>query len=467
MAGMGIEMAWYDSAVFYHIHPLSLCGQIGGEAGGAYFGKLAGWAEHAKKMGCNAVYIGPVFQTEAQGRGTVDYYKVDQRLGLNEDFKEWVAQCHRIGMRVVVEGSFNHVGRDFFAFWHLRQNKAKSAYKEWFSNVDFNSDNEYGDGFRYEGWGGYHQFVRLNLQNPWLNDYQFDIVRYWIREFDIDGICLGAVEEEDYDFIKILRKAVQKEKTGFLLMGEPADGDYGYWANDRLLHLVVDHEMHNALVSAHNGSGYPVIAHAVKRRMELCPGKKLYTYVDNYDGLRIYEKLNRPEHRYLVTLLLYTLSGIPSVFCGSEFCLGMKKKRDADGGRRQVMELEDYSHAYLQDEITYLHCLLGRASQQFMELAKGRYKELLLTDGQYAFARVLGKAAMVTVLNNEDRLIRVEIPLPFPAGRAVDILEAAVDWEKGFIESLDISGCRQFAVKDNELHLDLPANGGMLIWVVA
>ena len=122
-------MAWYDSAVFYHIYPLGLCGcphDNHGE-GGSHFDRLTEWADHAARLGCTALYIGPLFESSTHGYDTIDYRRVDRRLGTNEDFRRFVDHCHREGIRVVVDGVFNHTGRGFFAFEDLRKNREASA----------------------------------------------------------------------------------------------------------------------------------------------------------------------------------------------------------------------------------------------------------------------------------------------------------------------------------------------------
>ena len=461
-------MSWYDNAVFYYIHPLSLCGceHESIETKGSHFDKLAEWAKHAKDMGCNAIFIGPVFTTEAHGYGINDYYKIDQRLGTNEDFKSWVAGCHKLGMHVVADCSFNHVGRGFFAFLQLKKDKRKSSYKEWFSDVNFFRDNTYGDGLCYENWGGYDQLVKINLLNPWVVDYFLDVVRFWINELGIDGLRINAVDEMDYDFIKEVRKTAEREKLDFFLMGDFFGLSYTHWVNDKMLHSAANNELQKALIFAHNDCGYPVVAKTLRDMNEQCPQARLYTFVDNYDVSHIYEKLNKPEHRYLVSLLQYTVPGIPSLYNGSEFSFRKIKKAESEESE-EALRLADYKNAYLFDEITHLHCLLGRIRQQFPVLSQGCYKELLLADDQFAFAMVLDKSAMITVVNNENRMVRVEIPLPIHAKKAIDMLEAVIDWNKEPKESLDISKCREFSVKDNELLLELPANGGSLILVTA
>ena len=129
-------MAWYDSAVFYHIYPLGLCGSKHENIGEAenHFDKLKEWADHACKMNFTAIYIGPLFESVGHGYETTDYKKVDCRIGTNADFKEYVKYCHKLGIKVIVDGVFNHVGREFFAFKDVKEKRENSPYCSWFCN---------------------------------------------------------------------------------------------------------------------------------------------------------------------------------------------------------------------------------------------------------------------------------------------------------------------------------------------
>ena len=122
-------MAWYDESVFYHIYPL---GMLGAEKENDYkevrhrLPELKKWIPYLKEMGFNAIYIGPLFESVGHGYETTDYRKLDTRLGDNADLKDYVASCHKEGIRVIFDGVFNHVGRDFFAFRDLKEKRETS-----------------------------------------------------------------------------------------------------------------------------------------------------------------------------------------------------------------------------------------------------------------------------------------------------------------------------------------------------
>ena len=167
-------------------------------------------------IGCNALYIGPLFQSVGHGYETTDYKTLDSRLGTNEDLVEFVKYCHEKKVHVIFDGVFNHVGRDFFAFQDVKKNREQSAYKDWFCNVNFNNDNSYHDGFSYDNWGGYDLLVKLNQRNPAVIDYICSVIQYWVDTFDVDGIRLDAADVLDFDFMKALLKAEPlAERVGF------------------------------------------------------------------------------------------------------------------------------------------------------------------------------------------------------------------------------------------------------------
>ena len=415
-------MAWYDSAVFYHIYPLGLCGCPHDNHGeqGSHFNKITKWSDHAQRIGCTAIYIGPLFKSGSHGYDTIDYRTVDNRLGTNEDFKAYVKHCHKIGMKVIVDGVFNHTGRGFFAFEDLKRNREHSRYRDWYCNVNFWGNNEYNDGFSYDNWGGHNLLVKLNMWNQEVKNYLFDTVRFWITEFDIDGIRLDAADVLDFGFMRDLRGVCDAMKPDFWLMGEVIHGDYSRWANAGMLHSVTNYELHKGLFSGHNDHNYFEIAHSVKRLLGIVGDKiRLYTFVDNHDVARIYSKLNNKAHLANVTMLLYTLPGIPSVYYGSEFGVEGNKEWGSDWNLRPCLELSDFDE---NADLPKLHKALGRLKAQFPALTWGEYKELSLTTQQYAFARTLDGKSVITALNNGDNAAHLEIPLPVNANHAVNLL---------------------------------------------
>ncbi|MGN0152770.1 MAG: alpha-amylase family glycosyl hydrolase [Wujia sp.] len=410
-------MAWYDEAVFYHIYPLGL---TGAPKHNDYtepvhrLRTLIPWIDHIRDIGCNALYIGPLFESVGHGYETTDYRKLDSRLGDNQDLKDFVSECHSKGIRVILDGVFNHTGRDFFAFQDICKNRENSPYRDWYCNVNFYGNTEYNDGFSYDNWGGYNLLVKLNQRNPAVRDYICDVIRFWVSEFDIDGIRLDAADVLDFDFMKALRHVANEVKPEFWLMGEVIHGDYNRWVNEGTLHSVTNYQLHKALYSGHNDHNYFEIAHTVKRLYGIGGngphGLKLYNFVDNHDVERIYTKLNNKAHYVPVHVLLYTLPGIPSIYYGSEFGIEGKKERFSDDSLRPAISLDDYKDAIQNNNCTKVITALGHARQKLKELSYGDYRELLLTNRQYAYARSYNAETAVITVNNDDSSYVMTVP---------------------------------------------------------
>ena len=410
-------MAWYDEAVFYHIYPLGLTGApMRNDYGEPQhrLRKLFPWIDHIQELGCNALYIGPLFESQTHGYDTTDYRKLDSRLGTNQDLKDFVAACHAKDIRVVLDGVFNHTGRDFFAFRDIQEHREYSQHRDWYCNVDFWGNNEYNDGFSYENWGGYNLLVKLNQHNPAVRDYICDVIRFWVSEFDVDGIRLDAADVLDFEYMKALRRTANEVKPEFWLMGEVIHGDYSRWVNEGTLHSVTNYQLHKALYSGHNDHNYFEIAHTVKRLYEMGgnrpEGLKLYNFVDNHDVERIYTKLQNKAHFTPVHVLLYTLPGVPSVYYGSEFGIEGKKERYSDDSIRPELDLADYGNAVEENPCTKLIAALGRIRQHAKELSYGDYKELLLRNRQYAFSRNLDGKSVIVMVNNDDNGAEFSVP---------------------------------------------------------
>ena len=404
-------MAWYDEAVFYHIYPLGLTGAPKQNSYGEpvhRLKKIIPWIDHIKEIGCNAIYIGPLFESVGHGYETTDYKKLDSRLGTNEDLTEFVKECHEKGIRVILDGVFNHTGRDFFAFQDIKQNRENSQYKDWYCNVNFSGNNEYNDGFSYENWGGYNLLVKLNQKNPAVRDYICDVIRFWVSEFDIDGIRLDAADVLDFDYMKALRGVANEVKPDFWLMGEVIHGDYNRWVNEGTLHSVTNYQLHKALYSGHNDHNYFEIAHTVKRLYGM-GGIKLYNFVDNHDVERIYTKLNNKAHFTPVHILMYTLPGVPSIYYGSEFGIEGKKEAYSDDSLRPALNLDDYKEAVKTNPCTGLIAALGKIRQENPALSYGDFNELILTNRQYAFSRNYNGVSVVVAVNNDDNGVDLDL----------------------------------------------------------
>lgn len=441
-------MSWYNEAIFYHIYPLGLTGAPAQNDYGApahRLNTLLPWIDHIQKIGCTALYIGPLFESVGHGYETTDYKKLDSRLGTNEDLTNFVAACHEKGIRVIFDGVFNHTGRDFFAFKDIQEHRERSRYVNWYCNVNFCGNTEYNDGFSYENWGGYNLLVKLNQRNPEVQNYICDVIRFWVSEFDIDGIRLDAADVLDFDFMHALRRTADEVKEDFWLMGEVIHGDYSRWVNGDTLHSVTNYALHKALYSGHNDHNYFEIAHTVKYLQNM-GDLDLYNFVDNHDVERIYTKLSNKAHFAPIHILLYTLPGIPSIYYGSEFGIEGKKEKFSDASLRPALDLDNYKNAVTENPCTALIAALGKIRQATPGLSYGSYNELMLTNRQYAFARDLDNVRVIVTVNNDDNAAGMNLPV----GNTAAYIGA-------------LSGKRA-EVQGGRINVTIPANSGE-IWI--
>ena len=401
---------WAYESVFYQIYPLGFCGAPFENDGVLEhrITKIADWIPHIKKLGANAIYFSPLFESDTHGYNTRDYKKIDVRLGDNEDFKNLCKDLHNNGIKVVVDGVFNHVGRGFPQFQDVCANRENSKYLHWF-NIDLNGNSNYNDGLWYEGWEGNYDLVKLNLYNPEVVDYLLDAVSFWINEFDIDGIRLDAADVLDFDFMRILRHTADEVKKDFWLMGEVIHGDYSRWVNGQTLHSVTNYALHKALYSGHNDHNYFEIAHTVKYLQNM-GDLDLYNFVDNHDVERIYTKLQNKAHFAPVHVLLYTLPGVPSIYYGSEFGIDGKKEKFSDASLRPALNLDNYADSTTKNPCTALIAALGKVRQGTPALSYGSYAELALTNRQFAFARDLDGMRVIVTVNNDDSDAEMNLP---------------------------------------------------------
>ena len=398
-------MKWYESAVFYHIYPIGYFGcprvnDLSSEPTHKIL-RVIDDIPHIKELGCNAIYFGPIFESVAHGYDTIDYRTVDRRLGTNDDFKKVCEALHENGIKVVLDGVFNHVGRDFWAFKDVREHKFSSANKDWFHLRDGNSP--YNDGFYYEGWEGHYELVKLNLYNPDVKGYLKDTITFWKNEFGIDGLRLDVAYCLDENFLKELRGHCKWLSEDFFLLGETLHGDYNRWANDQMLDSVTNYECYKGLFSSFNDMNMFEIAHSINRQFGsenwcIYRGKHLYTFVDNHDVTRVASILKVKEHLPLIYTLMFMMPGIPSVYYGSEFGIEGDKRGGGDDVLRPEFNLEKMKNEGLRD-MTKLIGKLSDIEKNHPAAAMGDYKQVQLTNRQYAFSRSADGETLVTVIN--------------------------------------------------------------------
>lgn len=412
-------MMWAYESVFYQIYPLGFCGAPFENDGVLVhrLRKVEEWIPHMKKLGINAIYFSPVFESDTHGYNTRDYRVVDKRLGTNEDLADICSMLHENGIKVILDGVFNHVGRGFWAFQDVQKNREASAYRNWFQ-LDFQRNSNDNDGFWYEGWEGNYDLVKLNLSNEEVVGHILSCVEQWIQEFDIDGLRLDVAYCLPPAFAKRLRQFCDSKKKDFFLVGEMLHGDYKVLVNEEMLHSATNYECYKGLHSSFNSMNMFEIIHSLLRQFgeeswTLYRGKHLLSFVDNHDVSRIASVLTNEKHLALIYALCFGMPGIPCVYYGSEWGEEADKAM-GDSALRASFK------APVWNKLTDWIAKLTSARKESRALNYGSFRSVLLTNRQCIFERKTQEERVLVAINADEN----DFDAHFDAGcgRAVDLI---------------------------------------------
>lgn len=410
---------WAYESVFYQIYPLGFCGAPFENDGVLThrITKVIDWIPHIKKLGADAIYFCPLFESDTHGYNTRDFRKIDCRLGTNEDFAQVCRSLHGAGIKVVLDGVFNHAGRGFGPFQDVLEKRWDSPYKDWF-HINFDGNSNYNDGLWYEGWEGNYDLVKLNLRNPEVKQHIFDSIRLWVELFDIDGLRLDVAYCLDHDFLRELHSFCDSLKPDFFLVGEVLHGDYNQIMNDSMLHSVTNYECYKGLFSSFNSMNMFEIIHSLLRQFgpenwTLYKGKHLLNFVDNHDVSRIASNLSNENHLPLIYALCFGMPGIPCVYYGSEW--GAKAhKSEGDPALRACFEQP------VENELTAWISRLSAAKKNSEALNYGSFRSLVLTNKQCIFERKTDHERVLVAINADSEAYTAHFDAG--CGLAVDLI---------------------------------------------
>ena len=410
---------WFDNAVIYQIYPLGLCGAPQDNDGiqAHRILKLLDWVDHIRKTGADTVLLNPLFESDRHGYDTRDYRTVDCRLGTNEDLKTVCDAFHKAGLRVMLDGVFNHVGRGFWAFRDVQEKKWDSPYKDWF-HLSFDGNSNYNDGFWYEGWEGHYELVKLNLHNPAVVQHQFDAIRSWVEQFDIDGLRLDVAYCLSEDYLRQLRSFTNGLKPDFVLMGETLHGDYNRWMNDQMCHSVTNYECYKGLWSSFNSMNLFEIGHSLQRQFgpeqwTLYRGKHLLSFLDNHDVTRIASMLGEPRHLLPAYGILFGMPGVPALYYGSEWGI-QGHKNQGDASLRPALEKPEWN------DLTDAIAAMAKVRKESGALCNGSYRNVVLTNRQIIFERCWENERVLVAVNADN--VPYTAHFDARAGRATDLI---------------------------------------------
>lgn len=390
---------WMARAIFYHVYALGMCGapERADEEVVPRLNQLYDWIPYWRELGVNTVLLGPISASESHGYDTTDLYAIDSRLGEGAGFGEWVREMHNQGLRVVLDGVFNHVGRGFFAFQDVLANSERSPYREWFLLSEGSS--ACGDPFSYACWEGHASLVKLNLRHAGVKAYLLGAISQWIEDYDIDGLRLDVAYCLEPDFLGQLAAHCRRLKPDFWLMGEIIHGDYRPLLAE--LDAVTNYECYKGLWSSHKDGNAFEIAHSLQRLFGtggLCQGRLLYNFAENHDVDRVASRLDSPHQLFSLYLLLMTMPGIPSLYYGGELGLNASKSAGSDRALRPELRLEQARQGADSALWGWIRRLAAiRLSQPALQT--GDYQQIAIRSEQLAFVRENSAGVCLVAVN--------------------------------------------------------------------
>lgn len=422
---------WVKDAVFYQIFPDRFAKSsklkkpshleswdsnptINGFKGGDLLGVLEN-LDYLQDLGINAIYLNPVFKSAANHRyHTYDYFNVDPLLGGNESLRSLVDEAHGRGIRIILDGVFNHASRGFYQFHHILENGPSSPYIDWFLIKKFPVDayNE-NQGPNYTAWWGLHALPKFNVKNPVVRDFLCSVARYWIG-FGIDGWRLDVPEEIDYpSFWQDFRRTVKSSNPEAYLVGELWHGAHEWLEGDKFdavmnyplnracVGFFINKEVDESLVS---GMGYAPVPHLDSERFAETIDRLLRLYdhevnlsllnlLSSHDTARFLTLARGDDSAlHLAILFLMTFPGVPCVYYGDE--IGMEGGRDPDCRRSFPWDREKWNSNLLD---YFNHCISLR--NKYVSLRRGDFTKLYVKEDVYAFARRFEDEILIVALN--------------------------------------------------------------------
>ncbi len=408
--------SWVERTIWWHIYPL---GFVGAEreatacAGVAHrFGHLAAWLDYAVNLGASGVLLGPIFASSTHGYDTIDHFQIDKRLGDGADFDDFVAQAHRRGLRVVLDGVFNHFGRECPIFRRAVAGGPDAPESAWFRQIR-PADPASGAEPDYATFEGHHQLVALNHDEPAVADYVTRVMSHWLAR-GADGWRLDAAYAVPRRFWTGVLAAVRARHPDAYVFGEVIHGDYAGFVRDTGVDGLTQYELWKAIWSALNDRNFFELAWALERHNAMLDTFVPQTFIGNHDVTRIASQLQNEQHLPHALVLLMTCGGVPSIYTGDEQAFrGIKEHRaGGDDAIRPAFPATQADLAPFGWPIYRLHQdLIGlRRRHPWLHRAKSRVTELNNCD--LVFEAFNEDNRVWVALNLADASIARTIPTP-------------------------------------------------------
>ena len=320
---------WIEHAIFWHIYPL---GFVGAEREAAAcpqvqhrLGQIVSWLDYVVDLGASGLLLAPVFASSTHGYDTVDHFEIDRRLGDSRDFDVLVKEMRRRGLRLVLDGVFNHVGREFPAFKRAIAGAPQSKEAKWFRITWPQAGN--GGEPDYATFEGHKELVALNHAEPEVTDYVVRVMNHWLDR-GTDGWRLDAAYAVPREFWRRVLPQVRAHHPDAYIFGEVIHGDYTAFVHESGVDAVTQYELWKAIWSSLNSGNFFELAWALKRHNTFLDAFVPQTFIGNHDVARIASQLTDERHLAHALIILMTSGGTPSIYAGDEQAFrGIKENR--------------------------------------------------------------------------------------------------------------------------------------------
>lgn len=413
---------WSDHVIWWQLHPISFVGAepvaLPVDAAPVHrLRRIEAWLDYVIELGANGLALGPVFASESHGYDTVDHYRIDPRLGTDQDFDALVSACRERGLRLLLDGVFNHVGRAFPQFQDVLRNGEKSPYASWF-RIDF--DGQGPDGFSYADFEGHHNLVALNHSEPAVVDHVADVMSHWLAR-GADGWRLDAAYAVPAAFWSAVTARVRRLHPQVWIVGEVIHGDYAGVVTEGGLDSVTEYELWKSIWSSLNDRNFFELSWTLGRHDDLVDTFVPLTFVGNHDVTRLPSKLDDVRHLPHALAVLFTVSGLPSIYAGDEQAFrGVKFDRaDGDAQVRPEFPLTPAELSPLGLSVYRLHQELIGLRRRNPWLIRSRSKVFHLANETFAFHATDpgGGPGLAVLLNVSEQPFT--FPLPAATARRV------------------------------------------------
>ena len=394
--------SWVRHAIWWHVYPLGFVGAFPADPAPGpeehRLGRLVDWLDHAVELGTSGIALGPVFASRTHGYDTTDHYRIDPRLGDDTDFDTLIAEAHQRGLRVLLDGVFNHVGTDFARYRAALDGDDEAA--GWFR----------GRPGRFHTFEGHGELITLNHRSPAVVDYVVDVMNHWLHR-GADGWRLDAAYAVPESFWATVLPRVREHHPEAWFVAEVIHGDYVGFVDGSGVDAVTQYELWKAVWSSLNDGNFHELDWALQRHNDFLARFVPQTFVGNHDVTRIASQLDRAEHVAHALVLLFTTGGVPTVYAGDE--LGYRGVKEERAGGDDAVRPEFGSPPLPLDDdgrpSLNLHQYLIGLRHRNPWLHEATTRALQLENRCYAYETRNGDDALIVALNVDDTPMRFAV----------------------------------------------------------